>query len=298
MVMNVLSPPTAIAAPLSPAATAPVKHLRFQWGPQVQILACDDQVSEFQGTPVTEPSHDLAHLIIAACGQLPWQPAGPRESLCMAEYNAVLLENLFDKTCNAVVFGTTSDPNSLAAAIVHMEWFVNQHYAPFPISAAAALQRFCRFIDPFVVSRLFPYYLVVKRYERTHADYRQAKYELHFTSQDQPTVDEVGWLAQWSIYRQLKAAQCAMGLVSSPQEFRVEQVLKQLDQLQSVTTPATPIADDPAGDMTQRLTAIEAQLAQMVQLQQRVSALESQVSSPLDGVGMSSVPTRAAPIAD
>ncbi|WP_448561600.1 hypothetical protein [Trichothermofontia sp.] len=280
--MNVLSPTAAIAAP-SPAVVTnavPVKHLRFQWGPRVQRLVCDDRVSEFQGTPTTEPSHDLAHLMIAACGNLPWQPEGPREIVCMAEYNAVLLENLFDKTCNVVVFGTTSDPHTLAAAIVHMEWFVNQHYAPFPISAEAALQQFCRFIDPFVVSRLFPYYLVVKRYERTHMDYRQAEYQLQFTSQDQPTVDEAGWLAQWSIYRQLKAAQSAMGLVSAPQEFRVEQILKQLDQLpldrpQAVAASASPADCHPAAAITRRLTAIEAQLTQIDQLKQRLTALEA-----------------------
>lgn len=280
MVMNALAPTSPIAATPLPAATtaARAKHLRFQWGPNSQVFACDDCVSEFQGTTNTEPSHDLVHVIIAACEQLPWQPEGPRELVCMAEYNAVLLENLFDKTCNAVVFGTTTDPNTLAATLVHMEWFVNQHYAPFPVSAAAALQRFLRFVDPFVVSRLFPYYLVVKRYERTHADYRQAEYQLQFTSQDQPMVDEVGWLAQWSIYRQLKAAQSAMGMVSSAKELRVEQVLQQLEQLQPGVTP--PTSDHSlAPEVTQRLMAIEAQLAQLEPLKQRLAELEIQLTS-------------------
>jgi len=285
---------TRAASPQSApvAATAlPVKHLRFQWGPNAQVLACDDRVSEFEGSPNTEPSHDLAHLIVAACENLPWFPGGPRNLVCMAEYNAVLLENLFDKTCNAVVFGTSTDPQTLAAAIVHMEWFVNQHYAPFPISAEAALQRFLRFIDPFVVSRLFPYYLVVKRYERTHADYRQAEYNLQFTSYDQPMVDEGGWLAQWSIYRQLKAAQIAMGMVSSAQEFRVEQILQQLDQLQPMTHSVTPTHaprhDTPpreeGSNLGQRLAAIETQLAQLDRLQDRVAALESQVLANAGG---------------
>lgn len=281
MVMNALAPTCPIAAIPGPAATVTtVKQLRFQWKPNSQLFACDDCVSEFQGTTNTEPSHDLVHVIVAACGQLPWQPKGPRELVCMAEYNAVLLENLFDKTCNAVVFGTTTDANTLAATIAHMEWFVNQHYAPFPISAAAALQRFLRFVDPFVVSRLFPYYLVVKRYERTHADYRQAEYQLQFTSQDQPVVDEVGWLAQWSIYRQLKAAQSAMGMVSSAQELRVEQILQQLEQLQPGVTAPTPCDRHLSADVTQRLVAIEAQLAQIEPLKQRLAQLENQLTSP------------------
>ncbi len=285
MAMNALAPTSPIAATPMPAATmsttanAAAKHLRFRWGPNSQVFACDDFVSEFEGTTNTEPSHDLVHLIVAACEHLPWKPEGPRELVCMAEYNAVLLENLFDKTCNAVVFGTTTDPNTLAATIAHMDWFVNQHYAPFPIPAAAALQRFLRFVDPFVVSRLFPYYLVVKRYERTHPDYRQAEYQLQFTSQDQPMVDESGWLAQWSIYRQLKAAQSAMGMVSSAQELRVEQVLKQLDQLQPVAAPPTSGDREVAPDVIQRLTAIEAQLAQIEPLKQRLVELENQLTS-------------------
>ncbi|MGR3279117.1 hypothetical protein ACSYAD_29050 [Acaryochloris marina NIES-2412] len=207
-----------------------VKQLEFYWSPQKQLFRCGEESIENEEPINTDPSHDLVHLIVAACGTLPWLPRGDRALVCIAEYCAVLLENLFDKTCNSVIFRTDVNYASFAESVKYMDWFVNEHYAPFPISANAAYQRFCRYINPFIVSRLFPYYFQVKRYERTHENYRQAKYQFSFTSIDQPNVDELVGLAQWSIYHQLKASQISLGLISSDLEYRVEQVLTNLAQ--------------------------------------------------------------------
>ncbi|NCJ07134.1 hypothetical protein GS597_11570 [Synechococcales cyanobacterium C] len=283
--MDALTPIPTVPTGTVAHMAVPIRQLQFRWEPDYQMLACDDQVNEFQGAPKTEPSHDLTHLIIAACQHLPWEPQGPRELVCMAEYNAVLLENFFDKTCNAVIFGTTTDFETLASAVEYMDWFVNEHYAPFPTSAEAAFLRFCRFIDPFIVSRLFPYYLAVKRYERNHPDYRQAKYQFQFTSHTQPAVDEGGWLAQWSIYRQLRAAQSALGMVSSPQEFRVEQILKQVDQLLTDSPPAIAPAPHLTDELASRLATIEAQLTQIDHLNQRLAELEQRTRLP-EGSGV------------
>jgi hypothetical protein len=215
------------------AIASPFKRLSFYWSPNRQRFACDQTVSENHGSIGTDPSHDLAHLIIAANGELSWSPRGERDRVCFAEYNAVLLENLFDKTCNAIIFGTSAMSDALGEAVKYMDWFVNEHYAPFPSSSRIAYRHFCRKINPFAIASLFPYYLEIKRYERTHPTYRNAEYQLDFTSRDRPPVDELGWLAQWSIYRQLKTAQTALGIQgnTSVEGTKIEQALAKIDKI-------------------------------------------------------------------
>lgn len=243
-----------------PSAAISARQLSFYWAPTYQRFACDDVVTEWNGTTQTNPSHDLCHLIIAANGQMPWLPHGERSLVCFAEFNAVFLENLFDRTCNAIVSGTSPGYETLLEAIEFMEWFVNEHYSPFPVSHRSAVQRFCRRIDPFLVTRLFPYYLQVRQYEHTQSDYRQAEYQLHFSSQDQPVVDELGWIAQWAIYRQLVSAQDAFGRHQDDLEMELkrEQAIAKVDAL--VPMEATePVADELEA-IKMRLAAIEARL--------------------------------------
>ena len=196
--------------PIALVAHHPVtKHLNFYWSLEKQLFACDDIYYQNEGPAGTEPSHDLVHLVVAASGNLAWLPYQQRELSCLAEYNAVLLETLFDRTCSLLIFGTVATQNLWAVVQQHMAWFVEQHFAPFPLSKQEAYQQFCSQIDPFVVSQLFPYYLSMKQYERSHPDYREAEYQLSFTSTDQPPTDEAGWLAQWFIYQHLKTAQAS-----------------------------------------------------------------------------------------
>ncbi|MBD2578755.1 hypothetical protein [Oscillatoria sp. FACHB-1406] len=209
------------------------KKLSFFWSPNQQRFACNDVAIEGFGEICTDPSHDLVHLIIAANDNMFWLPRGERDAVCWAEYNAVFLENLFDKTCNAIAFGTSSNPDAFGETVKYMDWFVNQHYAPFPVSATLAVRHFCEQIDPFLVACLFPYYLYLKTYERTHSNYRSGQYELDFTARDRPPADELGWLAQWSIYRQLKAAKTALGIPSADPDigWKIEQALTKIDNL-------------------------------------------------------------------
>ncbi|MDY6781924.1 MAG: hypothetical protein SW833_05125 [Cyanobacteriota bacterium] len=215
------------------AVASPLRRLSFYWSPNRQRFACNETVIENQSSIGTDPSHDLAHLIIAANGELPWSPRGDRDRVCYAEYNAVLVENLFDKTCNAIVFGTSVMGDAMGEALKHMDWFVTQHYAPFPSSSRIAYRHFCRRINPFAIASLFPYYLEVKRYERSHPSYRNAEYKLDFTSRDRPPADELGWLAQWSIYRQLQAARKALGIrdEGSIERQKVQEALDKIDKL-------------------------------------------------------------------
>ncbi|NJN91134.1 MAG: hypothetical protein HC878_12695, partial [Leptolyngbyaceae cyanobacterium SL_5_14] len=57
-----------------------------------------------------------------------------------------------------------------------------------------------------LISRLFPYYLAVKKHEKKASNYREEEYKLTFTSADQPATSEIDWLAQIMIYQQLEAA--------------------------------------------------------------------------------------------
>lgn len=208
-----LTPTVAVASQTNIVQSAQVSSLSFYWSATKQLFACDDVFYANHGSTPTDPSHDLAHLLVAANGGLDWLPQRNRNLACLAEYNAVFLETLFDRTCNTVVFKTAAVSDTLAATLKHMDWFVNEHFAPFPTSAEAAYRQFCQHINPFITSRLFPYYLATKQYERSQPDHREAEYELSFTSTDQPATDEAGWLAQWSIYQQLKTAQAQQKLL-------------------------------------------------------------------------------------
>lgn len=181
------------------------KKLTFFWSLTKQIFMCNEVYYQSQETASTDPSHDLVHLIVAANGNLTWLPHKQREVACLAEYNAVLLETLFDRTCNMLIFNTVNYRNLWVVVLKHMQWFVEKHFAPFPISNEEAYQHFCCQVNPFVVSRLFPYYLAIKRYERSHSNYREAEYQLSFNSDDQPNIDNIGQIAQYSIYQHLEA---------------------------------------------------------------------------------------------
>jgi len=200
-----LSETSEPTSPVSQVEPSQVKALKFYWSPSRQFFACDDVYYENQGSTPTDPSHDLVHLIVAANGGLAWLPQKERSLACLAEYNAVFLETIFNKTCDLMSFGTSSSTELLVETLDYMKWFVEQHFSPFPMSTEAAYSQFCRQIDPFIVSRLFPYYLSVKRYEKEHSNHRESEYQLSFTATDQPATDESEWLAQWFIYQQLKA---------------------------------------------------------------------------------------------
>lgn len=191
------------------------KELKFYWSPSEQLFACNDIYYKNQGSTSTDPSHDLVHLIVAASSELIWLPHKERSHACLAEYNAVFLETVFDKTFNLMIFGTSSSTQVLVETLDYMKWFVEKHYSPFPVSTEAAYNQFRRQINPFVASRLFPYYLSVKRHEKETSNYRELEYQLSFTATDQPATDEPEWLAQWFIYQQLKAAQLGQYVLES-----------------------------------------------------------------------------------
>lgn len=84
-----------------------------------------------KGPTNTYPTHDLAHVIVAASSNLSWLPTATGDELRMAEYNAVLMENLFDKTLYFVKHKKPDIDTILRPALKYPRWFVDKHFAPF-----------------------------------------------------------------------------------------------------------------------------------------------------------------------
>jgi hypothetical protein len=168
-----------------------MKRLSLHWTRSLQVFCCDQECYEQDSAASTDPSHDVAHLIVAAVGTMPWRPAGPRDDVCLAEYNAVLLEHFLDRTFWSVISGSPEPHETLAVAVAHMRWFVEKHFAPFPLSSEEAYRRFCRHVDVDVVARLSPHYFRIKRHEWTTPGFRDEEYQLSFRSDDAPDVDDV-----------------------------------------------------------------------------------------------------------
>jgi hypothetical protein len=182
----------------------------LDWSANRQILIAGGHRFEGSGKGLmTDPSHDLVHLLIAASGgSLVWEPSGDRDSICFAEYNAVLLEQFLDKTFSALHYDPSRLHCSLAAAVSYMRWFVECHFAPFPVSSKEAYRRFCRGLNPEPIIRLSPYYYAQKRVERTTPNYRALCHRLTFDTADAPAADEIALAFQNSVRQQL-ALVCA-----------------------------------------------------------------------------------------
>lgn len=88
----------------------------------------------YHGTPPTEPVHDLMHVLVGTMG-LDWIPSGSREQTCRAEANAVYLEILL----HCWISAGCPRPVDLEAMCCersekHIDWFMSEHYRPFPCS--------------------------------------------------------------------------------------------------------------------------------------------------------------------
>lgn len=137
--------------------------LRLCWRREQQTFAFGDTVYAHEGPTKTNPSHDLAHLLIAANGGLPWLPRG--NSWRLAEYNAVFIETLLNHIRYAVVSRPMDGAVILKRTLRHARWFVEKHYAPFPVPAEEAYRLFCWEIDPVVIGRLSPLFFDLRAME-------------------------------------------------------------------------------------------------------------------------------------
>lgn len=175
------------------------KQLKFYWSPQYQLFSCDGAKLEGHDYIQTNPSHDLVHLLIAANGNMPWQPVDNREQTCFAEYNAVMLEHLLVNCFNAAVMGSMAAEQIIPEARKFLKWFVSDHYAPFPVSEEEAFRRFAEHLDVERIVRLFPYFYNLRAWECLNPLYRNEIYDLEFTSEDNPVQESPEWAAETNV---------------------------------------------------------------------------------------------------
>lgn len=154
------------------------------WSPTRQVIAVDDDRFSYYSPINTEPSHDVAHLIVAASKRLLWKPAGTKADISLAEYNAVFIENLFDKAFNVVYAKSVPRDEVLIQTINHARWFVEKHYAPFPIPPEEAYRRFCFGVRAEITVRLFPHFYKVKFFEKVNPSYRSQTFNIKFADNE------------------------------------------------------------------------------------------------------------------
>jgi hypothetical protein len=120
-----------------------------------------------EGRISTRAEHDVAHLMIARNGILPWRPIGARDEVCLAEFNAVHLEVLL-VTVGSNPFPLNEKLRLAAAGVIpHMQWFAEVHFSPFPVTAAEALSRFWRSLAPERILPLIPLFQRVRCSDQT-----------------------------------------------------------------------------------------------------------------------------------
>ena len=161
----------------------------MSWSPNRQVMFCDADVFSHRGSTSTDPSHDLAHLLVAASSTLPWKP-GRGNKAKLAEFNAFLVENILDAIYNCVLHKTDRVDRILPFAAARARWFVEEHYAPFPMSTKGAFDEFRARIDGASMVRLSPLFLNQKRCERTYPHFRSRTYQICFRLQESLPIDK------------------------------------------------------------------------------------------------------------
>jgi hypothetical protein len=173
---------------ISSAGPTALGDYAMLWAPGAQMISDGSQAFTHNGAINTEPSHDLAHLIVAASG-LPWKPAGPQSDICFAEYNAVLMEHLLDRTYRAAISREFELSEVVPGLVPHMTWFVTKHFAPFPATPEVALKKFRTGLSAESATRLSPLFYDMKRAELGDPGHMKATWTARFRSSTSPP----GW---------------------------------------------------------------------------------------------------------
>ena len=160
-----------------------VKEWQMDWSPRGQYFGNGKEGHKNKGEIGTNPSHDLVHIILGAHGGIPWLPYKERETTCYVEYNAVLLENVFNH-CMPGAYGHPQ--KAVEATRQHLLWFCNVHFAPFPCTEKEAFAKFASAVDPDTILRLFPFYGELRWQECTDPHYRKRRYQISFSPEDDP----------------------------------------------------------------------------------------------------------------
>jgi hypothetical protein len=179
--------------------------LAMEWSTLGQRIAVGDDVFAHAGPIHTDPSHDCAHLLVAACGTLPWKPEGESRSVRLAEYNATVLEHLLDTVHNCVCLQSVRR-DAVQPVVERLgEWFVTRHFAPFPVSAAEARRLMGEGLDVDAVVRLSPHFFTLKRAERrSPRQLKSGTVTLAFDRADDPAADTVNRQLRVELREQLR----------------------------------------------------------------------------------------------
>jgi hypothetical protein len=160
----------------------------LSWRPDRQIIYHKSHVFVHKGPTNTDPSHDLAHLLLAASGGLGWLPVGEIDDVRVAEYNAVFLENLFHNSHACIVFRSIEPNAILPLTIKYVRWFVEKHFAPFPLTAEEAYRQFCWGLNAAELTKLSPMFFYQKQNEQ-HGDYKKKQWDIPLPVGDYPNCD-------------------------------------------------------------------------------------------------------------
>lgn len=175
-------------------------RLGMSWSHAGQRIFCDEEVFAHEGPINTDPTHDCAHLLVAANGGMLWRPVGDPDQIRIAEYNASVLEHLLDETFNYAGYRPTRQTQGrqevIEKAVQYAVWFVEKHFTPFPMSAKEALKVFTSKLNEESIVRLSPHFFTMKRSERMNArQFKRGQVDLAFSDDDCPAVDdEIGRL--------------------------------------------------------------------------------------------------------
>jgi hypothetical protein len=169
----------------------------MSWSQARQRIYCDDDVFTHEGPIVINPSHECAHLLIAANGGMPWKPEGEKDSVRIAEYTASVLEHLLDETFRCLVYSSTAKEKIIPTILEFARWFVEENFKPFPMSAQKAIRYFCEKVNRELIVRLSPYFLRMRRDETRNPRAFKifmatsgSEISLTFGKDDRPVFDE------------------------------------------------------------------------------------------------------------
>jgi hypothetical protein len=199
--------------------------LTMTWTPERQWIRAEDREFIHDGPICTHPSHDLAHLMIAANGNLLWAPDGDKPAIKIAEYNAVFLEHLLNNTYNCIMQGQDDTQVAFERARQHARRFVENHFAPFPLSAEEAYSQFSYYIDPDRIANLSNYFFEQKKAERADVDFMRKSWHVAVVGNTSPVQQEQNGIVFQALVRGIITRLKPYAAQGSSSGFRVHSTL-------------------------------------------------------------------------
>jgi hypothetical protein len=166
-----------------------VTQCGVNWSPAQQSFYFASERYVHRGPTNTNPSHDVAHVLVAATSSLKWLPLQSDVEIRLAEFNAVLCETWLDRVFH-VVFTERIKPDDLVEGVIaHARWFVEQYYVPFPLGWHAACVQFLVGMNLDCLVRLSPVFFKQRWREIANGE-TDGNYRIRFMSGQEPATDK------------------------------------------------------------------------------------------------------------